>query len=143
MDPNQERRNIPKSRLPAKTTNSYDLLQVDKRTPRTLVPNEFLTQGAKLQALDQATAYQGIRQIKSAKEPPIAAELIDQTRAAIEQYCGERETDETIWTSLRKPTLRIRVQQFRASAIGSTARHVTTSTQWSTSSPAAQLTQER
>ena len=76
------------------------------------IPDEFLTQGAKLQALDQATAYQGIRQIKSRKEPPVAAEMITKTRDAIERYTGESETDETIWMSIRKPILRTRVQQF-------------------------------
>ena len=76
------------------------------------VPDEFLIQGAKLLTLDQATAYQGIRQIKTAKDPPAAAEQIDRARRAIEQITGDSETNETIWMSLKKPVIRTRVRQF-------------------------------
>ena len=69
-------------------------------------------QGAKLSALKQATAYQRIRKAKAASDPPIAAEQTDQIRATIENYSGECETNETIWISLRKPVLRMQVQQF-------------------------------
>lgn len=74
--------------------------------------NEFHPQGAKLQAMTQATAYQGIRMIKTSKEPPVAAELINEVREEINNYTGEYETNGTIWMSLRKPVLRTRVQQF-------------------------------
>jgi hypothetical protein len=71
------------------------------------IPNKYLTQGAKLLTLNQATAYQGIRRAKTVKEPPVAEEQIDRAQQAVEQLSGESETNETIWTSLRKLVLRI------------------------------------
>jgi hypothetical protein len=64
------------------------------------IPNKYLTQGAKLLTLNQATTYQGIRRAKTAKEPPVAKEQIDRTRQAVEQLSGESEMNETIWMSL-------------------------------------------
>ena len=60
------------------------------------VPDKFFMQGAKLSALKQATAYQRIRKAKAASDPPIAAKQTNQIRAAIENYSGECETNETI-----------------------------------------------
>ena len=71
----------------------------------------------KLLALDQATAYQGIQQMKTARDPQIASEQIDRARQAIEQISRNNKTDRTIWESLRKPVLRIRVCQFLYKAI--------------------------
>jgi ribonuclease HI len=84
------------------------------------IPNEFNTQGAKLLALDQATAYQGIRQMKTARDPQVAPEQIDRARQAIKRISGNCETDRTIWESLWKPVLRIRVRQFLYKAMHQT-----------------------
>ena len=37
---------------------------------------------------------------------------LQQTREAISNYCGTLETNETIWQSLQKRTLRTQVKQF-------------------------------
>ena len=66
----------------------------------------------KLSALNQATAYQGIRNIKTVKDPPIATKQLNQISTAIEKYSEECETNETIWTSLRRLVIRTHVQQF-------------------------------
>src|ERR1700679_106567 len=59
-----------------------------------------------------------------------ATENLNQTREAIEIYCGAQETNETIWKSLRKNVLRTRVKQFlyktmhQAYMIGAIWRHI-------------------
>ena len=101
-----------------------------RKSRNTHIPNEFLTQGAKLLTLNQATAYQGIRRVKSSKDPRAAAEQLDCARQAIEAISGDHETDETIWTSTRKPVIRTRVSQFLYKAmhqthmVGAVWRHI-------------------
>jgi hypothetical protein len=94
-----------------------------KDAPDTLslaIAEEFDLQGAKLAAITQAIAYKGIREQR--KTPPRAAtnRNIDLAREAIERYTGARETNETIWQSIRKRTIRLRVQQFLFKAIHNT-----------------------
>ena len=76
------------------------------------IAEEFNVQGAKLLALNQAIAYQGIRSTKEKGEPPCASELLDSVRHAIETFNGMRETNETIWQSTLNTVLRTRVQQY-------------------------------
>src|SRR5258708_25675407 len=72
----------------------------------------FDIQGEKLATINQATAHHSIR--KTRKEEPRleAEENLRITREAIEEVNGTRETNATIWKSLRKPILRPHVQQF-------------------------------
>ena len=79
--------------------------QLDRRD--THIPNKFLIQGAKLLNLNQATAYQGIQCIKLTKDPQATVEQLNCVIQAIESISGDRETDKMIWTSVRKPVIRI------------------------------------
>ena len=86
----------------------------------THIPIEFDLQGAKLATLTQAVAYKGIRERKTVQPHQTTAENLDPTRNAIMTYTGESETNETIWKSIRKHNLRIRVQQFLYKAMHGT-----------------------
>ena len=91
---------------------------------------EFDIQGTKMSTITQAIAYQGIMTRKPQRDRRSTAENLNQTREAVEAYCGTLETDETIWKSLRKKVLRTRVKQFlyktmhRAYMVGSIWRHI-------------------
>src|SRR6266702_5909075 len=76
------------------------------------IPIKFNLQGAKLETLSQATAYRGIGTYQAT--PPRNATLrnLELTREALSPYLDTLETDETIWRSMRKCTIRLRVQQF-------------------------------
>ncbi len=76
------------------------------------IPIKFDLQGAKLATLTQAIAYRGIRGRQPAPNCPSMNRNLDTTQEAIRIYTGECETDETIWQSIRKCTIRTRVQQF-------------------------------
>ncbi|KAN0111512.1 hypothetical protein V8E52_008535 [Russula decolorans] len=76
------------------------------------IPADFDLQGAKLITLDQATAYQGIRERKPKHLRQDTEENLQTTREAIERTTNTRETDAAIWTGTRAPVLRTRVQQF-------------------------------
>jgi ribonuclease HI len=105
----------------------------DKEIPDELnltIPIDFDTQGAKLSTITQLTAYQGIMKQRPRHDCQPTAENLNRTRDAIETYCGTRETDRTIWKSLRKKVLRTRVKQFlyktmhRAYMVGSIWTHI-------------------
>ena len=76
------------------------------------IPNTFNVQGAKLSELTQAIAYQGIRERKPIPVQQSSTDSINTTRDAIERYTGSRETDVSIWSSLRKAPMRPKVSQF-------------------------------
>ena len=84
------------------------------------IPKEFDLQGAKLSTLTQAIAYRGIREWKKEPQRPTTNRNLDLIREAIENHTGNSETDETIWKSLRKRTIRLRAQQFLFKAIHNT-----------------------
>ena len=84
------------------------------------IPKEFDLQGAKLSTLSQAIAYRGIRERKIKEPRPATNRNIDLIREAILEHSRNDETDEAIWKSLRKRTIRIRVQQFIYKAINDT-----------------------
>jgi ribonuclease HI len=94
------------------------------------IPKEFDIQGAKLSTITQATAYRGIMERKPTREREAAKENLQITRQAIGRYCRVYETDETIWQSVRKNTLRTRVKQFlyksihQAYMVGPAWRHL-------------------
>jgi ribonuclease HI len=80
----------------------------DKEIPDELdltIPMEFDIQGAKMSTLTQSTTYQGIMNQKPRHDRACTTENLNQTREAIEIYCGAQETNETIWKSLRKNIL--------------------------------------
>ncbi|KAH9021126.1 ribonuclease H-like domain-containing protein [Lactarius deliciosus] len=76
------------------------------------IPTIFDIQGVKLETLSQAVAYKGIRLQQPAPPRPTMLRNLELTREALSIYSGEWETDETIWKSMRKRTIRLRVQQF-------------------------------
>ena len=95
----------------------------NKPTPDPLslhIPVEFDLQGAKLATITQAIAYRGIRSRKPRTPRPTTNRNIDLAREAIEANTGSLETAETIWKSIRKRTVRLRVQQFLFKAIHNT-----------------------
>ena len=84
------------------------------------IPTSFDLQGAKLETLSQALAYRGIRELQTPAPREISNRNIALAREAIKEYTGHYETDKSIWNSIRKRTIRIRVQQFLYKAIHST-----------------------
>ena len=77
------------------------------------IPKEFDLQGAKLASMTQATAYQGIQETKKPQEPRhTTTRNLQTTRDAIHAYCGNLETDESLWKGTRNPNIRTRIQQF-------------------------------
>ncbi|KAH9049819.1 ribonuclease H-like domain-containing protein [Lactarius deliciosus] len=76
------------------------------------IPTIFDIQGTKLEMLSQAVAYKGIRLQQPAPPRPTMLRNLELTREALSVYSGEWETDKTIWKSMRKRTIRLRVQQF-------------------------------
>ena len=76
------------------------------------IPVEFNLQGAKLATLTQAIAYRGIQRMKPRTPRPTTNRNIDLAREAIESNTGSLKTTETIWKSIRRQTIRLRVQQF-------------------------------
>ena len=84
------------------------------------IPDEFHLQGAKLATITQAIAYRGIRSRKPRTPRPTTNRNIDLAREAIEAHTGSLETTESIWKSIRKRSIRLRVQQFLYKAIHNT-----------------------
>ena len=76
------------------------------------IPDSFNIQGAKLAALTQAVAYRGVMETKPRPPRPGCSENLTMAKEAVEAGNGTKETDESIWTSIRNPTIRIRVRQF-------------------------------
>ena len=84
------------------------------------ISTEFDLQGAKLATLTQAIAYRGIRNHRKTPLRLITSRNLTLTREAIRAYTGSYETNETIWKSIRKRTIRLRVQQFLFKSMHST-----------------------
>ena len=84
------------------------------------IPDEFDLQGAKLETLTQAIAYRGIRRRQPETPRATMNRNIDLAREAIREHTGDFETIETTWKSIRKHTIRLRVQQFLFKAIHNT-----------------------
>ena len=87
----------------------------NKQTPDELdldVPDEFNIQGEKLRTITQALAYRGIMEKRLRLTREGSEENIGEARRAIAMINKSQETAETIWTNLKKPVLRHRVQQF-------------------------------
>jgi len=73
---------------------------------------DFDIQGAKLPTLTQATAYKGILEWKQPKPRNTTEKNIQLTHTAIKGVTGEIETNNAIWKSTRKKTIRPLIQQF-------------------------------
>jgi hypothetical protein len=81
---------------------------------------EFDLQGAKLVTITQALAYRGIREQIAKTTCPSMNRNLDIIREAVKEYSRNNETDATIWRSIRKRTICLRVQQFLFKAIHNT-----------------------
>ena len=75
------------------------------------IPINFDLQGAKLKTLTQRVAYRGIMERRKITRRKAADESLEKVRAALNEYNGELETDETIWKGIQSPAIRIRVRQ--------------------------------
>ena len=84
------------------------------------IPKEFDLQGAKLATITQALAYRGIRERGNTDTRPSTMRNLDTIREAVREYSGNYETDATIWKSIRKRTIRLRVQQYLFKTIHNT-----------------------
>jgi len=94
------------------------------------IPEDLDIQGAKLPTLTQATAYKGILERKQPEPRNTTEKNIQLTRTAIKGVTGEIETNNAIWKSTRKKTIRPLIQQFlyrtihRTHMIGKQWRHI-------------------
>ena len=86
------------------------------------IPKTFDLQGAKLSALTQAIAYRGIMERQPTRLRITTSRNIQLTREAIQNYNNILETDETIWTNMRRNTLQTRVKQFLFKAMHGTQK---------------------
>jgi ribonuclease HI len=80
----------------------------EKDTPDDLdltISAEYDLQGAKLTAITQATAYQGILEKRTHPPRCDTQENIRQIKTAIEQITSSKEMKEMIWKNNRKPVL--------------------------------------
>ena len=105
-----------------KECNQLAKAAVDKQTPDELslkVPITFDLQGAKLSALTQALAYQGIMKQAPTQFCTTTEENLLTTREVIQAYNGMLETNETLWAGMQKCTLCTCVQQFLFKAMHS------------------------
>jgi ribonuclease HI/exonuclease III len=85
--------------------HTFDPLELD-------IPDKFNIQGAKLSTLTQALAYKGIQDRKIKPTRLSTDRNLTLTREAVRRHTREEETDATIWSGLRRATLRPRVKQF-------------------------------
>jgi ribonuclease HI len=86
------------------------------------IPATFDLQGAKLSALNQAIAYRGIRERQPHLHRATTSENLQTTREAIHRYNGLLETNGTIWSGMRRHTLRTRIKQFLYKAMHGTRK---------------------
>lgn len=86
------------------------------------IPATFDLQGAKLSAITQAIAYQGIIERLLPQQYATIAENLQTTREAIHAYNGLLEIDETIWINMQQRTLRTHIKQSLYKAIYSTQK---------------------
>ena len=75
------------------------------------IPIEFDLQGAKLASLTQKDSYKGIRDRKKPRKRKATTRNLQITRAALKDYSGETETDESIWIGLQNTAIRSKVRQ--------------------------------
>ena len=95
----------------------------NKQTPDELdldVPDGFNIQGVKLRTMTQALAYKGIMEKRKRLTRESSEENIKEAKRAIVTINKTQETAEMIWTELKKPVLRHRVQQFLFKAMHNT-----------------------
>jgi len=86
------------------------------------IPIPFDLQGAKLTAVTQAIAYRGIMECQPHRHHTTTSENLQSTREAIHNYNNLLETDETLWSGMRRRTLRTRVHQFMYKAMHGTQK---------------------
>ena len=90
-----------------------DLLPLD-------IPSQYDLQGAKLATLTQTVAYKGIQSRNQPPPWPATSRNLETISQSIKDFQNSLETNKTIWTNLRKWTIRTRVQQFFFKAIHNT-----------------------
>ena len=76
------------------------------------IPIEFDLQGAKLAAITQKRAYRGICDRIKKCTCEATERNLQCTRAVLKEYSGDDETEGSIWTEIRNPAIRTKVQQF-------------------------------
>lgn len=87
----------------------------DKEVPDQIlldIPANFDLQGAKLATITQATAYRGICENKKRTPRRTTNISLDKIGNDIDRTTGSQVTDEAIWTHIRKPPIRLKIQQF-------------------------------
>ncbi|KAH7905212.1 hypothetical protein BJ138DRAFT_984655, partial [Hygrophoropsis aurantiaca] len=90
-------------------------LGAQKPTPDILdlhIPPNFKATGAKLQAMTQSIAYQGIRELKTTPQKRTTIINLDITRFAINEINDTWESDENIWNSCKNEPLTQKTSQF-------------------------------
>ena len=87
------------------------------------VPMTFNLQGAKISALTQALAYQGIMErLPTHPHRTTTTENLQKTREAIHRYNGLLKTDESIWAGTWRHTSQTRFKQFLYKALHGTQK---------------------
>jgi ribonuclease HI len=81
------------------------------------IPPRFDIQGAKMSALTQRIAYQGIMSHRQRTPQRNTTHNLDMMRHALEEIAGHMENDETLWRNCQRKDIRRKVQQFIIKAI--------------------------
>jgi hypothetical protein len=81
------------------------------------IPPRFDIQGAKMSALTQRIAYQGIMEQRQKQPRRSTARNLDKMRYAVEEISGHLENNGTLWGNCQRKDLRKKVQQFIVKAI--------------------------
>ena len=76
------------------------------------IPIEFDLQGAKLAAITQKRAYTGICEKIKKRTREASERNMQCTRAALQEYNEDDKPDGSVWTEMRNPAIRTKVQQF-------------------------------
>jgi hypothetical protein len=86
------------------------------------IPIEFDVQGAQLKSLTQAIAYRGIKETRKAPTRQTTKENLQRAREAICEYNRLLEMDKTIWISIQKKEIQMKIRQFLYKTIHGTQK---------------------
>ncbi|KAA1476630.1 ribonuclease H-like protein, partial [Dentipellis sp. KUC8613] len=76
------------------------------------IPDNFNLEGAKLSTISQSLAYKGIRERKTKKTKNSTSLQLEIARAALEDFTGVQETDESLWQNCRRRDMSKKTNQF-------------------------------
>ena len=76
------------------------------------IPERFDLQGAKLAKITQAIAYKGIQESQKTPCRKTTIRNLEKIRGDIADQSGPQETNEAIWTHIRRNPIRTKIQQF-------------------------------